>query len=579
MMPVINGAMLAVNGLLAASIVAKATLVIALALSGVWLARKSRASVRHTILAATFGVLLVLPIASVVTPPVRIAVTNQTAPVPFETTTDAISPRAPTGAAADATHAIPQSSGFSLSGLLFTGWIAGMTLLLLPMLRGLWQVGLLRRTGLPWRQGQSVVEQLAAEIGVHRRVEVLLQESLSGPMTCGVLRPAIVLPPDARIWDAQDLNRAIVHELEHVRRGDWMWHCLARVVCSVYWFHPLVWISWRQLGLEAERACDDAVLGRSEATAYADQLVGLAQRLSKSPALAMANRADLSTRVRAVLDSRQPRGRAGTILVALACIVAGLVVITISPLTMAAAPQSDSAQSTGEILPKFDAVSVKLIDPSSQGTHWHEHSDAKYLNITGSIHGFILRTYGIRDAQLIGEPDWFNTRLYQIEAAAAAPVTEKQMLLMLRGVLADRFQLRLRQETRDLPVFSLEVAAGGPKFRELKPGETPVRHPEPPNGILARSFNSIGDLMNQINGAFGGPPYTDRPVLDRTHLTANYDIHLETERRSQTDAEGDSVPFPNFSRDMQTQLGLKLVAERGSMPCFVVDHAEAPAPN
>jgi beta-lactamase regulating signal transducer with metallopeptidase domain len=41
----------------------------------------------------------------------------------------------------------------------------------------------------------------------------------------------------------------------------------------VYWFHPLVWMAWRQLALEAERSCDDAVLRRSEGTVYADQLV------------------------------------------------------------------------------------------------------------------------------------------------------------------------------------------------------------------------------------------------------------------------------------------------------------------
>src|SRR6202050_2056045 len=136
-------------------------------------------------------------------------------------------------------------------------------------------------------------------------------------MPCGVAHPAIVLSPDAQTWDGEDLGRAIVHELEHVRRRDWLSQCLARAVCAVYWFHPLVWIAWRQLALEAERACDDAVLGRSEAAAYADQLVGLARRLSmsaktaskmtaaKSPLLAMANRADLATRVGAVLDSGQ----------------------------------------------------------------------------------------------------------------------------------------------------------------------------------------------------------------------------------------------------------------------------------
>ena len=104
---------------------------------------------------------------------------------------------------------------------------------------------------------------------------------------------------------------------------------------------------------------------------------------------------------------------------ALACAAAAALVITMSPLRMVAAPPSVAVQSPPAAKPEFDAVSVKLIDPNSQGSHWHEHSDAKYLNITGSIHGFILRTYGIRDTQLIGEPDWFNSRLYTIEAVTS----------------------------------------------------------------------------------------------------------------------------------------------------------------
>jgi len=192
---------------------------------------------------------------------------------------------------------------------------------------------------------------------------VLLHGALPGPMTCGVLHPSVVLPLDAQTWEAEDLNRAIVHELEHVRRGDWVSHCLARALCAVYWFHPLVWIAWRQLALEAERSCDDAVLGRSEATAYADQLVSLAQQLSlakmpaKSPLLAMANRADLAARVGAVLDTRRRRGRAGALPVALACAAAAVLVLTMSPLRMVAAPQSAATAP----MPRFSANTMLVI--------------------------------------------------------------------------------------------------------------------------------------------------------------------------------------------------------------------------
>lgn len=108
---------------------------------------------------------------------------------------------------------------------------------------------------------------------------------------------------------------------------------VTRVVCAAYWFHPLVWMAWRQLILESEPSCDDAVIARSEATAYADQLVGLARRLltaARSPLLAMANRSDLANRVGAGLDHSQRRGRAGSFAVALGCAVA-VAALTMSP--------------------------------------------------------------------------------------------------------------------------------------------------------------------------------------------------------------------------------------------------------
>src|SRR4029077_13263520 len=137
-------------------------------------------------------------------------------------------------------------------------------------------------------------------------------------------------------------------------------HCLARVACAAYWFHPLVWAACRQLTLEAERSCDDAVLKNSEATAYADQLVGLARRRSavrRSPALAMANRSDLAARIGALLDRRQSRGPVGAVLV-VACAVAIAIVLTMSPLRMVAAPRS-STPGAAQSIPKWEAVSIR----------------------------------------------------------------------------------------------------------------------------------------------------------------------------------------------------------------------------
>jgi hypothetical protein len=208
-----------------------------------------------------------------------------------------------------------------------------------PVAVGFWRLRRLRRSGLPCPELQERTTALAIEFGVRCRVDVLLHEEASAPLMCGFWSPSIVLPVDARDWSDIELRCAIVHELEHVRRGDWVTHLAARVICAGYWFHPLVWVAWRWLCLEAERACDDAVIRKQDRADYADQLVALARRMSRryqQPALGMANRSDLSRRISAVLDSTQRRGQAGRLAAAGALVTALLVVLAIAPLHVVA---------------------------------------------------------------------------------------------------------------------------------------------------------------------------------------------------------------------------------------------------
>ena len=121
-------------------------------------------------------------------------------------------------------------------------------------------------------------------------IDALLHNGLTGPMTCGVLKPAIILPASAQQWDEAALRCALRHELEHVARWDFLTHCLSRMICAAYWFHPLVWAAWRRLRLEAERACDDAVLRQDDARDYASLLVAIAQRERGRQATARVSR-------------------------------------------------------------------------------------------------------------------------------------------------------------------------------------------------------------------------------------------------------------------------------------------------
>jgi beta-lactamase regulating signal transducer with metallopeptidase domain len=362
MMPALADFALAIGSSFALSLIVKATATLAATFISVRLARTHRAAVRHLLLAAGFGVLLMLPMASAAMPThavVGLPAVAATLPIPISLAAPVPAEFRPAAKAAGArsTPAVSKeplpmrSDRQPMSELLTIAWAMGALVCLVPVLVGLFQVRALRRSGRPWPHGMSVLQHVAKDAGTHRLADVLLHDAISGPASCGLMRPAIVLPADAQTWRDDELARALVHEWEHVRRADWASQCLARVVCACYWFHPLVWIAWRRLVLEAERACDDAVLRDAEPTVYADQLVALAERLStapKPPLLAMANRTDLAARIAAVLDSRQPRGRAGRLAVVLVCVVAALLTATMSPLRVIASAV-DSAQQVRRI--------------------------------------------------------------------------------------------------------------------------------------------------------------------------------------------------------------------------------------
>jgi uncharacterized protein (TIGR03435 family) len=618
--------------MLITSIVVKVTITLAVALSGARLASHSRAS--------AFAVILVLPLASVVAPSVRVEVpiAAQAGQVsaPPETVPDVSSAIVPMDAGAVIAPAIPRSPWPSLTALLVAFWIAGAAICFLPVIAGLWHIRRIRRTGLPWRDGRSMADRLAADAGLRRPVAVLLHEILPGPMTCGVVHPAIVLPADARTWPEEDLNRAIVHELEHVRRADWPSQCLARIVCGIYWFHPLVWVAWRQLSLDAERACDDAVLRRAEATAYADQLVGLAQRLStaKSPLLAMANRADLATRVVAVLDTRQRRGRAGVSSVVFALAAAALLVVTMSPLEIVAGA-STPGQATVDT-ERFDVVSIKPCENepvtppgqrSSQGG-FPNSSPGRFFIECGTVERLISTAYvqngdpltnqaaRIGDVEwLKGVPGWVRSEKFTIEAKAAGTPDRKVMLgPMLRALLEDRFKLKIHRATDEAAMYVMTVAKGGLKIQPIgEDGCTKLDPDNPPgrgNGALDLTgaakptcgVMSLANFNGQTRWSIGGTTldrfagtlstFMDRHVIDKTGVTGEFNVRLEFARDEHVPgadkrpggppvapAEPSTTDGPTIFMALQQQLGLKLDSTKGPHGFLVIDHVERPSPN
>ncbi len=612
MIRILSEIVVALSTSAAMSLMVKATAVVTVGLVCAWVARRGRAAARHALLASAFGILLVLPIVPLIAPPVTIRVPALASNSVILPLLDYNPLPLPSRTSAAHLDAAPTESGWSLrslaaplSTILFYGWLIGIALFVVPVIRGLLQTRSLRRFGLPWRHGQVVAERLVPR--ARRGVEVLLNESLPGPMTCGVLRPVVILPADAESWDKKDLERALVHELEHVRRYDWLVHCLARVACAAYWFHPLVWAAWRRLTLEAERSCDDAVLGNSEATAYADQLLGLARRrfaVRRSHALAMADRSDLAARIGALLDRKQPRGPVGASQVA-ACAVAVAIVLSMSPLRMTV-----QAQTAPPTL-RFEVASVKLAPPpdgktpmrlGSSGIPGPNNSDPGRFSARLNLLSLVLIAYDIPPYRLSEQSDLYLERL-DIEARMPPDTTREQFNVMLQNLLADRLGLKVHWATQQTDAYALVVAKGGPKFKAAAPDSpaasddssrngTPDRigangFPVPPTGnapwvgatpdgkMVIRGHN---ETMEEFARAIASRTL-GAPLTDATGLTGKYDFTIfwsttATDAARRGTPVADDTDGPSVFDAVQEQLGLKIEKRRGPVQMLVVDHVE-----
>jgi bla regulator protein blaR1 len=598
------------------SIVLKATTVLGLTLLGTWLARRARASVRHMLLASAFGVLLALPAVAVLLPPVAVAI--PTADGDSSARREIVAQGQGhtlvylTGTVDDV-HAATGRSSIPLSTLLRVGWGAGAILFLVPVAVALWRLRDLRRRGLPWLKGEPTARLVAAHAGIRRRVDVLLHEGIMVPLTCGFARPAIVLPSDAEEWADADVRQAMVHELEHVCRADWPVQLAARIVCALYWFHPLAWIAWRHLCLESERACDDAVLRNAESTDYAEQLLTLAARVSNHafrPALSMASRSDLSARVTALLDSRQARGRAGLLRAASVVGLAGLLALTISPLRAVGRMQAQAPAAT----PTFEVASVKPNNSGDGRVMVQNQPGGRFTATNVTLRLLIRQAYQLQDFQITGGPGWLNDDHFDIVAKADGTQQDAFVAqqrgggptptqLMMRALLAERFNLVVHNETKDQPIYALILArSDGRLGPELKKSDTDCAAviaaargrggaPPPPPGpapcgirIAPGSMVLGGASLSQFATSLS--MFVGRVVLDRTGLTGAFDLNLNwtPDQMPQRPPGAPDLPpidpnGPSIFTAVQEQLGLKLDSQRGPVEVLVIDRAEHPTPN
>jgi tetratricopeptide (TPR) repeat protein len=120
-------------------------------------------------------------------------------------------------------------------------------------------------------------------MGLRRDVRFLLSDRLKAAITTGAAKPAVILPAAASAWSRERIRLVLSHELAHVMRHDGWIELFAQVATTIHWFNPLVWVAVRQLRIERERDCDNAVLNSGvRPSDYASLLMEIAADLGSA---------------------------------------------------------------------------------------------------------------------------------------------------------------------------------------------------------------------------------------------------------------------------------------------------------
>jgi uncharacterized protein (TIGR03435 family) len=143
--------------------------------------------------------------------------------------------------------------------------------------------------------------------------------------------------------------------------------------------------------------------------------------------------------------------------------------------------------------PVFDVVSVK---PNHSEAHWFTVNSmrekvGRFAATKISLKGLVALAYGQDEARILGGPAWLESERYDVEAKVAGQPSRQQLLLMLQSLLADRFQLKIHREDREVALYSLVSERNGPKFGQFARVENRQCEPEeaPANGCRGLRFS------------------------------------------------------------------------------------------
>jgi uncharacterized protein (TIGR03435 family) len=247
----------------------------------------------------------------------------------------------------------------------------------------------------------------------------------------------------------------------------------------------------------------------------------------------------------------------------------------------------------------YDAVSVK---PNKSVSDFRRTMFLRdRFSATGAtVKQLIVLAYHVRlEEQVVGSLGPVGGLRFDVEAKmddetieAMKKVSQEQSFEMarpmLQAMLADRFQLVVHRETKELPIYALIVAKGGFKLKEADPNDSYANGIKGPDGVGHAGFMRIGPGSLTVQGSslaeFASvlALQVKRLVVNKTGIPGKFDISLrwsQDENRADGQDNGAVESGPSLVTAIQEQIGLKLEPAKGPVETIVIDHVEMPSEN
>lgn len=239
----------------------------------------------------------------------------------------------------------------------------------------------------------------------------------------------------------------------------------------------------------------------------------------------------------------------------------------------------------------FEVASIKPTGSPGHGTSiWTNETGFRTENT--ALIALIRFAYNAQDYQVLGAAGWVKDDGWDINAKNEVAEVDKvplqdrksqearteRMRSRVRHMLEERFQLKVRQEEKQLPIYSLTVDKAGLKATAVK---------EPKGNMSNNRSNSSGSIkaegitMDRLCQTLGN--ILERPVVDETGLEGFYDVELkyslDTSAAGKDSAPAEDVAGPSIFTALREQAGLRLTGKKGPVATWVVEKVEKPGEN